>query len=304
MAINLSFGNNDVLLVEQAARTLLLHPAVAGAQVTVWIQVSVQEGSPLNIPHELAATMSASRGISQASQRLCTLAADSLAQPGLKGQAVQMSGYISDSQLLAVDTLRGGGDVELHLQVTASRVDPTVGAPRLSRQTGYLDVSVASSDWLREFRRAQTGTYLELLMPVTGDQTYVTAAKHLIKGRNLIREGHLDEGVVQARQSLELVRDGDGVTLLPRREAEERLRAAKSAAARDRTKEQRWLVVADALYSLMSSGAHAGETQEWDRAEAEAAVVMAASLLHQRVEHSAPTTSPAAAYPLQEEGPS
>ncbi len=205
--------------------------------------------------------------------------------------------------MLAVDKLRAGGDVWLRLQMSATRVDATP-TPRLSRQTGTLDLPLAASDWLRAFQRAQTGSYLELLLPLTGDPMYAEAVQHIAKGRQLIKEGHRGQGVVEVRQAVEMVRDGDGAVLLSLKDARARMDAATKPSARDRTREQRWLVAVDAVFSLMSSGAHAGGEKDWSEAEAEAVVMMAASLLHQRVTENATLAFPAAAvYPLPDDEP-
>jgi hypothetical protein len=106
------------------------------------------------------------------------------------------------------------------------------------------------------------------------------------------------------RPTVELVSDGNGSELLPPREATARLKAAKDASARDRMREQRWLVLADDVFSLLSGGgAHPGAPGDWSREEAVSASLIAAALLNLRVSQNLMAPDQAAAFPLPEPEP-
>ncbi len=136
-----------------------------------------------------------------------------------------------------MDELRGDGDLRLTLEVSATRleVDPV---PRLSSRNGQFDVIVAGSDWLKALRHAQKGSFLEVLLPLTGDPTYVNAVQHVASARQLLLEGLPKAAVAEVRQAVEIVRRTDGIETLTQNEAVNRFNAARSKPPTARTREE------------------------------------------------------------------
>jgi hypothetical protein len=207
--------------------------------------------------------------------------------------------------MLAIEELRADGDLGIQLQVSATRID-TEPAPRLVNKTGRLDIFLAGSDWLKAFRQAQKGSCLEVLLPLTGDPTYVKAVQHIVTARQLLQDGHPGDAVVRVRQSVEIVRSTDGTTTLTHQQAVDRFNGARGKRGSDRTREEGWTVLVGDLFNLVSTAAHptTGDPIVWRDGEATALVGIAACLLAQMVDehqHRAPNSAPpeqATVYPV------
>jgi hypothetical protein len=291
---------NDVIVVEPASTHLFrLHPAAGGAEMHLRLKLRARPGAPEGAPYDLQVMLFVGRDNGADWRLLCDLSCDGLAQPGIEGGGVLLKGFVGDAQLLAVEELRAGGDVGLRLQVSATRIGVKAGPRLLRSPTEYLELTLAASDWLREWRRAQKGSFVELLLPLTGDPAYVEAVRNIVKGRELIQQGNLPEAVLAVRPTVELVRDGNGSELLPAGEARARLKTAKDTLARNRTREQRWLVVADDVFSLLSGGgAHPGVPDDWSREETVSASMIVGALLNLRVNQDSTSADPTAVHPL------
>jgi hypothetical protein len=300
---HLDFGTTplDTIVVETSSRPITLHPAVGGAQVTLWVKLRTRAGAPVSAPYQLSATMFVSRTPRMGMRRVCELAPDYYPQPGSEGGEISLRGFISDAQILALEKFRAGGDLWIRLQLSATRVDPDP-LPRLTNKTGDLDLTLAGSDWLKALRQAQGGTFMEVLLPLTGDPAYVEAVKHIVKARELIQDGHPGQAVAEIRQSVEIVRSTDGPTTLTKDQAIARFNAAREKRGPDRTKEEGWTVLVGDLFSLTSAAAHptTGQPIDWSDDEASALVGIAACLLAQMVAENHARTSDANAAPQKQ----
>jgi hypothetical protein len=97
-----------------------------------------------------------------------------------------LDGQIGDVQLRAIEARRDGADdLWVTLKIRAIRIDHAPGqheaAARLNSRSGELSFAVASSEWLAQWKRAQTGIFLEVLIPLTGHPDYAQAAGRVVE---------------------------------------------------------------------------------------------------------------------------
>jgi hypothetical protein len=288
----LDFGTsaNDVLEFGGAARPLIFFPAAGGAQVRVAVRVHTRfESDPPGL-YQVAATLIVSRGTATTSRlQVCELGLENVVQPGRDAIEIMLDGQIGDAQLRAIDALRDGADdIWVTLKIRATRIDHAPGPPangqteipaRFTSRSGELSFALASSDWLAQWKRAQSGTFLEVLLPLTGHPDYALAAGRIAQAQAQQRGGDLDAALRAARKAIEAVRRGRGGTLA----------IAKAALAkkdrRERTKDERWALFVEAAFDLLSGAGHddpgVSENFEWSRPEADTLIAATAGLLGQ-----------------------
>lgn len=295
----IDFGNQDTLRFEEVARPLRLWPAVGGAHLNLEVRVSTGADRSPAIPYQVSALMRVGPGYQMNTRPLCQLAVSSTIQPGRDGTTCTFTGFVSDAQLRAVEELRGGADdLWIALNITATRIDelphraqPVTQAPeavaqvpeavthahgvRFTDRTATLDFSITSGEWLRAWEQVDAGSFMEVLVPLPEAPEYAKAVGRVRAARKLIQGDHLEEALGEARKAVEAVRAAYKTSNLAA--------AAKDKPRKERDKDERWALLVEDLFGLVSGAAHddpdLSEHFEWTRAEAVALVATTAGLL-------------------------
>ena len=191
---------------------------------------------------------------------------------------------LSDEQLVALDLLRGGGDVTLRLDVTATVLTGEAG--HIVPSNGQVGYRVAAANWNRLLDAAgsQVGVTVRVPSPLThahvregtaeAEDSASTArlATRFRQAREYLREGRYEECVANCRRILEaLARADDAEPSAP-----------PGPRPRDRDLPQRWTAVRAAAAALASAAHHDDEVtvgMTWTRNDAESLLAITAALI-------------------------
>lgn len=185
-----------------------------------------------------------------------------------------MTGFVSHDQFRVLEELRSGGDMEISInfQVLCLAENPIRFDARTTQEVFWL----SPGEWSEAVSRVEAAAFVELLVPIVKDPRFNAAAKRLIDVRDHIREGQYEEAVKNDRAALEPVRAAHCSSALLKN-------ARAKANPKQRDQAERWAVLIDDLYSLLSGAVHddAGVTENftWSRADAAALTAMVGGLL-------------------------
>ncbi|MEV7331358.1 hypothetical protein AB0N27_24820, partial [Micromonospora sp. NPDC093244] len=118
----IDLGNGDSLQLEPARRVLRLYPGAGGTQVEVTLRISKAQDLAPGVAYRVSAQMYV-EDIMRRQRMLCVLNAASLVTPLVQAGQVQMSGFVTDEQLRAVEQLRAGGDLWVNLKLSVASVE-------------------------------------------------------------------------------------------------------------------------------------------------------------------------------------
>lgn len=287
----LDFGGLESLRFEETPRSFRLWPAVGGAQLGLDVRVAAGRDDSPAPQYHLSAVMQVGLQPNIGMRDLCQLSADSLVAPGRDGTVVTFRGIISDTQLRAMEQLRGNAeDLWIGLKIRAMRVEelPSVTSPagedgdgththqtRLVARDTTLSFALSSGEWLKAWEQAAAGSFLEILVPLPGDPDYAKAVGRIATARKLVHGDHLEDALGEARMAIEPVRRAYKTVDVAK--------AARDKSPRERDKNERWALVVEDLFALLSGAVHddpdVTEHFVWNRAETLALVAAAAGLL-------------------------
>ncbi len=270
-------GNNDRLDFEPARDVLRLTPGVSGAAIELQLKVgrAVEAATPNR--YRIAAVLDLSRLSQQGRRRLCRLEAEHLVTPSMRPTGFSLTGFVSDEQLRAAEDLRRGGDLWFALTLDVWTVDaPPAG---LTAHTGHMDFPVPAGEWCTQLERVDAASVVELLVPMPHAAEHAAAVRRLQQARQLLRDNQVDAALGEARKALEpvleAVRD-DGLS-----------KGAQGKPARDRNLDERFAVLVEATFSLLSGAAHDDEITRdfrYTRAEAGGLLATTAGLVNRLAE--------------------
>jgi hypothetical protein len=259
----IDLGNaGDAIVIEEATRPLQLHPGIGGAQSSIAITVHGTTDHTPPGPYLIAATMLLGRTINSY-HWLGELRADDPVTVGRDAATITLRGFISDAQLRAAEEYRGDAEeLWIELRILVSGVE---SGTRLFGRRVSLNFPISSGTWLRAWEQAQAGSYMEVLIPLPGDPEYAKAVQRVREARQLIHADNAEEAVNKARLAIEAVRRAYGTGAAASR-------ARKKESKYDRDKEERWALVVEDLFDLLSGAAHddpnVTEHFTWTREEA------------------------------------
>jgi hypothetical protein len=279
MTLHLNIAPNEALVFAPTRRVFRLAPAVGGAKVQLSVTVRRTAERKDAPPFQVSAAMLISKNPSRERRLLTHLRAGHLTNPTQVATELSLTGLVSDEQLRVAEALRGGAEhiwVTLQVSVTCVDGDP----PQLVSGSGELDFDLPSGEWAQELERVDTGSYIEILVPLTSDNEHATAVRRLRKARELIRDNHLEEALGEARKAVEAIRAAEGTL--------DAVRQARSKHPRDRDQRERWAFLVEDIFSLLSGAAHddPGTTEHfvWTREDVLALFATTAGLLNRRSE--------------------
>lgn len=266
--------DKELLLVEERPHVLRLYPAVAGARVDLQLAVKTMatNAAATAVPFHASASMMVSKQPNTSERLVCHLAAKDLVTPTPNGSSLNLSGFVSDSQLRWIENMRAGGDLVLHLGLVLD----TAGE-RIQRFRADEYVYLHGSVWGAELEKVDAATLVEVLVPMPTSKAYADAVVTVREGRDLLRAGDepkdIDSALVRARMALETVR--------------RKLRTASVSrnAPSDPTQRslaEREAVLVEALFSYLSGAAHKDpitKTFEYTRANAIMALATVAGII-------------------------
>jgi hypothetical protein len=139
----------------------------------------------------------------------------------------------------------------------------------------HVQIAIQPGEWAAALELADAGSYVELLVPLPTDEQNANAVRRLRKARDLMRDDNIEEALGETRKATEKIRAVYGTGKLAA--------AAAKNDARQHTKQERWAVYVESIFSLLSGAVHDdhGTTENfvWTRAEADALIVSVAGML-------------------------
>jgi hypothetical protein len=258
---------------EPTRDALRMYPGVGGARVELTMKVTRLDERKDGPPCQVTAAMSVGRNANVGQRFLCDLRHEHLINPPTQGTQIGLKGFISDHQLRVIEAIRRGAAlwVSLELHVTCADGEPG----RLLRGWATEPFDIQPGEWAAALELADAGSYVELLVPLPGNTQNANAVRRLRKARDLMRDDKVEEALGETRKAVEKVRSVYETGRLAA--------AAARADARQRTKEQRWALYVESIFSLLSGAVHddQGTTENftWSRAEADALIVSVAGML-------------------------
>ncbi|MET8088211.1 hypothetical protein [Micromonospora sp. NPDC005237] len=311
----IDLGNGDSLQLEPARRVLRLYPGASGAQVEVTLRISKAQDLLPGVAYRVSAQMYIED--TRRSQRmLCALNAANLVRPLVRAGDVQLSGFVTDEQLRAVEQLRAGGDLWVNLKLSVfslewpaepkalSSADSVQG--RVVARSGSTELKVekvitelaqtaAKARFERPSQHERTG---DLRFDINASEwaaqmVKVDAGAFVELLVTLARGADYTDAVAALREARELLRKGNiEPAIVEARKAVEQVRdayntlklfnAAKTKVPRQRTYEERWAFMVEDLFSTMSGAGHKDEVTkdfEYTREDAEMLIVATAGML-------------------------
>lgn len=189
--------------------------------------------------------------------------------------------HLTDEQLIALDIVRGPGDLALRIDVTATVLTGAGG--QTAPATGQVGYRIPTPLWHRllDAAGAETGVTVRVPSPLTGatipegapeaeaGASTARLAKRFREARGHLREGRYEDCVAACRKILEaLITADESVVDRPR----------------DRDQAQRWAHVRNAASALASAAHHDDDvtnSMAWTRLDAEPLLAITAALLTQ-----------------------
>jgi hypothetical protein len=141
---------------------------------------------------------------------------------------------------------------------------------------GNLAVEVLAGQWAAELEKVTAASYVEILIPVTGDPELSVAAGRVRKARALIRAGEFNAAALALRQALEPARKFYRTL--------DSYNGALQKTPKERTENERFAMYVQSLFSWLTSYIHDDEESikgcEMDRPAANQALGAVAGMLH------------------------
>lgn len=193
---------------------------------------------------------------------------------GLKsfGTMLTLETTVTDQQLRGLEKMRAGADLTLRAELTLTALAETEHWPAATSQEV---IRIPHATWSNALTQLDAGAFVDVLIPITIVEARATAARRIRDAKTAIRDQRYEQAVTLARAALDPVREACDV-----QRVNARALAKKPA---DRDQEERWAVLVQSAFSLLSGAPHddTGTTENftWTRADAVAAVATAAGLL-------------------------
>ena len=192
---------------------------------------------------------------------------------------------LTDEQLIALELLRGVGDLVLRFDLTATVL--AGGARHVAPAIGQVSYRVSSAAWggLLDAAGAQVGITIRVPSPLTdayvregssegeGGVSTAKMTQRLRQAREYLREGRYEESVAACRKVLETLARGDGDS-----------KEGRSTRPRDRGLASRWAEIRRAASALANAAHHDDDVtaaMTWTRQDAEPLLALTAALIAQ-----------------------
>ena len=256
----------------ETRRPVHFHPAAGGVKVELRLNVRRTSTNPDSRTFQIGGWLSAGSRTNRVA--VCPLTAANVINPTHIDTQMQMVGFVSYDQLRVLEELRAAGDMEVSIEfeVICIAESPTRFDSRRTQEVFWL----SPGEWSEAVSRIDAATYVELLIPIVSDPRLASAAGRIREARVSIREGHYEEAIKKDRAALEIVKSEHASSAL--------LKAARAKTdPRKRDQAERWAVLIDDAFSLLSGAVHddAGITEHftWDRGDAVALTALVGGLL-------------------------
>jgi hypothetical protein len=264
--------------IEPARDTIRMWPGVGGARLELQMTAMRRDERKDAPVCQLAAAMTVGRMVHTDQRFVCDVKALHPISPATFPTPVVLKGFITDHQLRVIEAIRRGGSLAIGLDITASCVDGEPG--RLLSGSANESFNLQSGEWSSALERADAGSYVELLVPLPANQEHATAVRRLRKARELMRDDQVEQALGETRKAVESVRAACQTRKLAA--------IAEKKDLRQRTKDERWALYVEDIFSLLSGAVHddADVTEHftWTRAEADTLIVSTAGMLAQLAE--------------------
>lgn len=175
---------------------------------------------------------------------------------------------VTDEQLIAIESARGAGDVELTFDLTTTLLSTPSGVePSITAQAQYR---IPAHRWLEQLDNVGAAVAITIRVPspladesaperaeLAGEPSMVRAAKRLREARGALRDKNFEGCIKSCRAVLE------NIELLV---APVPANQVRSTVPKSRSQEQRWSALHHDLFSLASGANHDDEltaTFEW-----------------------------------------
>jgi hypothetical protein len=235
-----------------------------------------------SLPYHVVGDLYASRTRNPNERMVCRLNADHLVTPTAYGASLTLEGFIGGEQLRAVENIRGGHGLALHLKLDlfTSRDD------RIECFRADEHIAVHAGVWNTEIENVDAATVVEVLVPMPLVQTWADSLIAIREGRELLSEGdetkHIDSALVKA-----------GIVLEPIRKKLRTIAVSNKANpdTKLRTQAEREAVLIEALYSYVVGAAHKDvvtKTFAYSRSNAIMALAAVAGLIRGATEGTGP----------------
>lgn len=266
---SIDFGDGHRLDLEEPSDSLALTPAAAGAKLELRFKVilAVEPPTPARA-YRMAATVDVSRFSQQGRRMLCRLEGAYPVVPTVRGAEVRLVGYVSSEQLRVVDEIRAGaGAFWLNLTFDVSTVSGTPA--ELLGRSGDLSLVVRTATWGEQMQRIEAASFIDVLVAVPQGAEMAGAVARLREARQLLLDGKYDPALGEARKALEPVRSSMRTAYLSGR--------AKTD-PRQRDLDERFAMLAEDVFALLSGAAHDDPvTEDFRYANDDAVVLIAAT---------------------------
>ncbi|BCB73629.1 hypothetical protein GCM10022251_65580 [Phytohabitans flavus] len=192
----IDFSDKSRLQVDADRHPLQLSPGIGGAQIELSLTtfrlspVLVDEAAAMAdqrvAPAEERLRVSAALYVSvrnpqQDRRFLCTMESDHLATAVSQPGSIRMRGFVSDHQLRVVEELCAGKRLWLILLLRVLQVE---GKPaRFAQPYTELAFDIGAGEWADHLEQVDAGTYIELLVPLTGGADYAGTAPCVTRAR-------------------------------------------------------------------------------------------------------------------------
>jgi len=194
---------------------------------------------------------------------------------------------LTDEQLIALEVLRGAGDLLLRVDLTATVLAGHAG--HVAPSTGQVAYRLPAAVWhgLLDAAGAQVGVTVRVPSPLTaavaregdpegeGGESIARLALRFRQAREYLREGRYEECVATCRKVLEALAREDG---------DLHTNDGGPDRSRDRGLARRWAEVRKAAFELASAAHHDDDVtaaMTWTRTDAEPLLAITAALLTQ-----------------------
>lgn len=282
MSTSMTLLNDLILRVEETPQGVALVSVLGGARLELKVQVFTNKE-----PHSalggvrLSGTVHVGNTMISRRHELCAVNTDYMFNPQVSPQTVTLQGYVSTEALRELEEVRLGGPLAMALEgPTAVWVEGNPpGASMMQARGTALAFQLYGEQWASQLENVTGASYVEVMVPITGDPELQTAAGRIRTARRYIGEGNLDAVAGELRQALEPVREAYDVLNLNKTGL-----AKTGADKKNRTKGERWALAVQSLYDYLSAFIHddseAIKGCTMDRAEANDALADVAGKLH------------------------
>lgn len=282
MSTSMTLSNDLILRVEETPQGVALVSVLGGARLELRVQVFTnKQPHPALGGVRLSGTVLIGNAVIARQHELCAVSSDYTFTPQVSPQTVTLQGYVSARALLELEEVRLGGPLTMALEgPTAVWVDGNPpGASMMQTRGTALTFQLYGEQWLSQLENVTAASYVEVMVPITGNPELQTAAGRIRTARRYIGEGNLDAVAGELRQALEPVREAYNVLSLYQTAL-----AKTGTSKKDRTKDERWALAVQSLYDYLSAFVHddseAIKGCTMDRAEANDALADVAGKLH------------------------